>query len=98
MSDFKQLYFKAKNGLSTDVSSYVEAVQNAFNNNPVDYILNLEYIISSSTGISTLKPFIEKYGLPIAVYESTMELLENSVEKCEMQKKDSFFASPWFGH
>lgn len=89
MSDFKKLYFQARMGRQSDISSYVEAVQNAFANDPADYILNLEYIITSSTGLQTFKPFIEKYGLPIAAYESTMELLEKCVERCETQQKDA---------
>lgn len=88
MSNLKQLYFQVRNGLSSDISSYIEAVQNAFND-PADYILNLEYIIQSSTGLETFKPFIEKYGFPIAAYNSTMELLEKCVNKCTTQKKDA---------
>lgn len=86
MSNLKQLYFTAKHG--KDVSSYVEAVQNAIDK-PMDYILNLEYIISSDVGLKTLKPFIEKNGFPIPAYESTMELLEKCINKCEEQNKDS---------
>ncbi len=88
MSDLKQLYFRARNGQASDVSSYVEAVNRA-TDNPADYILNLEYIISSSTGLSTLKPFIEKHGLPIAVCVNTIQLLEKCVEKCNALNKDA---------
>ena len=89
MSDFKHLYWEARKGRSSDISSYVEAVNTAFDTNPTDYILNLEYIISSDVGLKTLKPFIERYGLPIAACNTALQLLDECVEKCEMQKKDS---------
>ena len=89
MGELKQLYFNARNGNKDDASAYVEAIQTMFDSNPSDYILNLEYIIQSDIGLKTLKPFIEKYGLPIAAYESTMSALEQCVEKCESKKKDS---------
>lgn len=89
MSDFKHLYWEARKGRSSDISSYVEAVNEAFDNNPTDYILNLEYIISSDVGLKTLKPFVERYGLLIAACNNALGLLDQCVEKCEMQKKDS---------
>ena len=89
MSDFKHLYWEARKGRSSDISSYVEAVNTALDTNPTDYILNLEYIISSDVGLKTLKPFIERYGLPIAACNTTLQLLDECVKKCEMQKKDS---------
>lgn len=89
MNDLKQLYLQAKHGSSASISSYVEAVQSTFNSDPIDYILHLEYIISSDVGLRTLVPFIERYGFPIAAYDSTMNLLEKCITKCETQKKDS---------
>ena len=89
MSDFKHLYMEARKGRSSDISSYVEAVNSALDNDPVGYILGLEYIISSDTGLKTLKPFVEKYGLSVAAYDHVTELLEKCVDKCNVQQKDA---------
>ena len=89
MKDIKQLYIAAKSsGLKSDIDAYTEAVNEAFENKPNDYILNLEYIISSSIGISTLKSFIEKYGLPIACYDYIFETLSNCIEKCKIKNQN----------
>lgn len=87
MNDFKYLYMQAKKGRSTDISSYLEAIKSTFDK-PLDYILNLEYIIQSDAGLKTLKPFIEKYGLPIASYDNVVDLIEECCHKCESQGKD----------
>lgn len=89
MSDFKHLYLEARKGHSSDISSYVEAVNSALDNDPVGYILGLEYIISSDVGLKTLKTFVEKYGLSVAAYDYVEELLESCIEKCNAQNKDA---------
>jgi len=88
MDNLKTLYNQARKGRSSDVSSYLEAVKTAFDD-PIRYIHNLEYIISSSAGLNTLKPFIEKYGLPIAAYGDVTALLEKCINKCKNQEKNS---------
>ena len=88
MSDLKNLYLQARKGKPSDISSYVEAVEVAFNN-PNDYIPNLEYIISSDVGLKTLKPFIEKYGLPIAAYDNVVSIIEQCIDKYDNRNMDA---------
>lgn len=84
MPDIKSLYnaVKQHNQPST-INAYTEAVNDLYENHPVDYISNLEYIITSNIGLKTLKPFIEKYGLPIVAYDYVMECLDGCLEKAK---------------
>ena len=88
MSDLKNLYMQAKKGRQADIDKYVESVQAAFEN-PNEYVPNLEYIISSTVGLKTLKPFIEKYGLPIAAYNGVITIIEKCIEKYDNRKMDA---------
>lgn len=90
MKDIKSLYLAAKHsGSKSDISAYAEAVHELFENAPNDYISNLEYIIQSDLGVSTLKEFVEKHGLPIACYDSVMEHLEHCINKSQKLGIDS---------
>ena len=83
MKDIKTLFLTAKRSRNeADISSYSEAVTEAMDN-PLDYITHLEYIIKSNIGLKTLKPFIEKYGLPVACYDSIIELLTECIDKSD---------------
>lgn len=90
MKDIKSLYLAAKrSGSKSDISAYAEAVHELFENAPNDYISNLEYIIQSDLGVSTLKEFVEKHGLPIACYDPVMEHLEHCIDKSQKLGVDS---------
>ena len=89
MRDLKSLYLEAKKtGTEVDIDHYMEAVNDLLNNDPLGYISNLEYIISSSTGLQTLNEFIEKHGMPLACVDTLEACLEKCIEKCEASKKD----------
>ena len=77
MKDIKSLYLAARNGGEEDFNSYTEAVNDLITNRPYDYLTHLEYIISSSTGVETFLPFVEKHGSPIAAYNDTIACFEN---------------------
>lgn len=98
MKDIKSLYLAAKaSGNNADIAAYNEAVNEAFTNNPSEYILQLEYIIQSSVGIETFVPFVEKYGLPICLFEKTYDSLANAKKKmvnrgCKTEAYDTAMA------
>ena len=82
MKDIRSLYLAARNtGSDEDINAYTESINELVMNRPYDYLPHLEYIISSSTGVGTFLPFIEKYGFPIAAYDDTMACFE----KCCVQ-------------
>lgn len=88
MKDIKKLYLTAKqSGRQQDVGPYVECVQDFLENHPQQYISNLEYIISSNVGLSTLREFVEKNGISIGSYNDIMMYLESGVKKCRQQEK-----------
>lgn len=99
MKDIKSLYNEArKTGNASDISAYQEAIQTYLECNPYGYISNLEYIITSDIGANTLKKFVETNGLPIACYDSVMEVLEKAIHKCNISGKDSSYfkeAADW---
>ena len=83
MKDIKSLFLSAKtSGRDSEITAYNEAVNEAYENNPQNYITYLEYIIRSTNGIKTLIPFIEQYGLPITKYDTVMETIDESIAKC----------------
>lgn len=89
MKDIKSLYLAAKtSGKSKDIASYTEAINHLLESDPNGYILNLEYIIKSDIGLKTIEPFVEKYGFPIALYDTMVESLNACIEKCHQLKKD----------
>ena len=84
MKDIKSLYLAAKSSKDPkSISEYNECVKEYMENIPSAYILESEYIIKSSDGLKTLKPFIETYGLPIAAYNKIVECLNECALKCE---------------
>jgi len=90
MKDIKSLYLTAKSsGKPADISAYSEAIQELIKDDPNGYVTQLEYIISSSIGLDTLKPFIEQNGLPIACYEPIMDVITECIRKCEVYNKDA---------
>ena len=90
MKDIRALYQSAKFGaLETDINAYKEAVQDLLTNRPSDYVLQLEYIISSDIGISTLNQFIEKYGICIPVCDFIIECVDVCIEKCDKSNLES---------
>ena len=90
MKDIQSLYTAAKtSGTKPSIDAYVTEVTSLLENSPGDYMSNLEYIISSSVGLKTFKPFIERYGLSLAGYNQFMVQLEAAIKKCSMQGKDA---------
>jgi hypothetical protein len=83
MKSIKTLYLSAKAGNQKDANAYSEAVVDLLNQDPIGYVSESEYIISSSMGLQTLKPFIEKYGLAIPVYDIFEERINECVQKCQ---------------
>ena len=64
MKDLKSLYLAAKNsGTPKDISLYTEAVKECLDKDPTNFILNLEYIITSDINLTRLDDFVEKYGI-----------------------------------
>lgn len=102
MKDIKSLYNEArKTGNVSDISAYQEAIQTYLECNPYGYISNLEYIITSDIGASTLKKFVETNGLPISCYDNVMEVLEKAIHKCDISGKDSSYfkeAADWLSN
>jgi len=90
MDNIKSLYLTAKSsGKQKDIDKYIEAVHYLLENKPSSYIHDIEYIISSNIGLSTLKEFVDKYGLSIASYDKIMTYLEDAVRKYGYQGRDS---------
>jgi len=90
MEDIKTLYHAARSsGRPVDIEKYLEAVDDLLMNKPNEYLLNLEYIISSTSTLNTLDTFIEKYGLSLASYGVVMKYLESAIKKCGQQAKDN---------
>ena len=88
MKDIKSLYLTAKNrGWDADISAYNEAVNELLKSDPNTYVSNLEYIISSSSGIDTFKEFVSTYGFSVALYEHAMGIVEDCIHKCERDGK-----------
>ena len=88
MKDIKKLYLAAKqSGKTHDVDAYVECVREFLESNPFQYISNLEYIISSSIGLSTLKEFVDYNGISIASYNGIMDCLTESAKQCRLRSK-----------
>ena len=89
MKDIRSLYLAAKNSQSAgDIDQYRSAVME-MTERPLDYLSGLEYIISSSVGLDTLGPFIEKYGLAIPVYEQVKETVCSCRDKAKAKEKDA---------
>lgn len=89
MKDIKSLYKAAKEKSSdANIYAYKEAIDYLIENNPYEYASNLEYIISSSIGIKSLKSFEEKNGLPIPIFYNVISILENTIQKCKDRNID----------
>lgn len=89
MKDIKSLYSLAKSsGNAEDISAYNEAVRELLESNPLGYMSNLEYIISSNTGISTITEFVERWGLPISSYDKFMGTVEKVTRRATVAGVD----------
>lgn len=89
MKDIKSLYKAAKEKSSdANIYAYKEAIDYLIENNPYEYASNLEYIISSSIGVKSLKSFEEKNGLPIPIFYNAISILENTIQKCKDRNLD----------
>lgn len=87
MKDIRSLYNEAKRSRrETDVAAYREAVNSILEDNPMQYVLNLEYIISSDIGLQTLKTFTERYGLAIPLCNYLIESIKECSDKAESRK------------
>lgn len=90
MKDIKTLYTLAKSSKGNkEIKEYQEAINELLESNPIDYISNIEYIISSNIGLQTLNEFVDKYGLSVAYYDVLMESINNCIRKCEIYKYDT---------
>lgn len=90
MKDIKLLYLAAKNSKTDSaITEYSNAVHQLFESDPINYITNLEYIIESSIGLETFKPFIEKYGISVSVFDRMHTCFENCIQKCKDKNKDA---------
>ena len=78
-------YFLSNN---VNINAYSEAVKELSESKPLDYISNLEYIISSDIGLQTLPSFIEKYGVAIPMYDRFIEKFDECIEKCKTRNVD----------
>lgn len=88
MEDIKLLYTTAKTrGWNTDISTYIESVNNLLDSNPNEYVMNLEYIITSSPGAESFLEFVDKYGLCLGLYNEAMDLINESIHRCERDNK-----------
>ena len=88
MNNIKVLYYNAReNGTAEDIQKYTEAVNN-LTSKPSDYVLQLEYIISSNIGLKTFKPFVEKYGFSIPLVEKAITIINESIEKGKNRNSD----------
>ena len=85
--DIKSLYLNAKN--AGEISAYTEAVNQLSVSNPRDYVTQLEYIIKSNIGLATVKPFIEKFGLPIPLWETMVNVLT----ECKAKSKNAEYTA-----
>lgn len=86
MKDIRLLYHTAKHSRrSSDIQAYNETVQHLLEQDPLNYMLQLEYIIQSDLGMGTFEPFVEKYGIPIALYPKVISCMESCQEKAEKQ-------------
>ena len=89
MKDIKKLYLAAKqSGKKHDVDAYSECVREYLKSNPFQYVSNLEYIISSSIGLSTLKEFVDRNGISIGSYNEIMTCLNEGVKQCRLRSKN----------
>jgi len=89
MTDIKTLYETAKyNKNAFNINAYKNAISE-YLESPVDYITNIEYIIQSSIGLNTFKEFMNKYDIPVGVYDYLIENFEKCIKKCEDNKINS---------
>ena len=88
MKDIKQLYSTAKErGWNSDIRAYSEGIDELISSDPHGYVTQLEYIITTSPGVRTLKTFTEKYGFSFALYNEAMQIIQESIRKCERDGK-----------
>lgn len=90
MKDIKFLYLNAKNSKSDfAIKEYSEAVNQMFESDPINYITNLKYIIESSIGLKTFKPFVERYGISVTAFDYIHSCFESCIERCKEKNKDA---------
>lgn len=90
MKDIKFLYLNAKNSKSDSaIKEYSEAVNQMFESDPINYITNLKYIIESSIGLKTFKPFVERYGISVTAFDHIHSCFESCIERCKEKNKDT---------
>lgn len=90
MISIKELYERCKLSYNQQyITEYTEYIEECMKNSPYQYITNLEYIITSSIGLSTLKEFVKLNGLPLSEIDNTKALIEECIHKCEVFGKDT---------
>lgn len=96
MNTIANLYHTARqHPIDSNINAYSEAVNALLESKPLDYISNLEYIISSDIGLQTLPSFIEKYGIAIPLYDTFIEKFDTCIEKCKTRNVDSKQYEDW---
>ncbi len=77
MVEIKKLFETAKQSRKQeDIDAYLEYVDDLLKNDPYQYLINLEYIISTNKGLSTIYEFVEAHTLPIGYCDSIIERVE----------------------
>jgi hypothetical protein len=84
MDNIKTIFERVKKGGldPTAISEYQEAVDE-LSKSPVNFLLNLEYIIPSGYGLGAFGSFMEKNLIPTCMYNPILELLDECSGKFE---------------
>lgn len=85
MIDIKSILEDMKNDPSRKKeleSLYKESVDK-IKNNPTDFLLQLEYIITSGYGLKTFENFITEHSIPLTYYGTILDLLKEKHELAE---------------
>ena len=90
MKTIKALYERAKfSRKHNDLKELCEYTNHCSESKPVEFLSNIEYIVSNNLSVSSIGSFIERYGLKISSGYLLLEALENQKEKISTMYKES---------